>query len=159
MNQPRPTSERELRLASRLEAMAELLGWFDQTWPSGDPGDPQELLRLQAQTALVEAFSNAVRHAHAPLDPVPDVVVRWRADGSGFCLEVVDQGEPFRSEDQFPALREELACGEAHPSQRDHHWGLLMFVRLCDQHGWQISSQQPEQGGNILQLSHPWAED
>ena len=154
IGQPPPTAA--LQLSSRLEQMEALVAWFDQLWPAAAPANAPEALRLQAQTALVEAFSNAVRHAHRDLPADTPIDIRWMASHDALLLEVVDQGPPFQSEAAFPELRELMSRGEAHPSQRDEHWGLLIFVRLCDRHGWQISSEQPAAGGNILRLSHPW---
>lgn len=153
-DQPAP-GEQRLSLASNLDAMGELLIWFETVWPNnGD--DSQEILRIQAQTALVEAFSNVVRHAHGSLTPAPEMELIFRRDAAGFSFDVIDQGCHFRPEDQFAELRRQLIDGEAHPSQREHHWGLVMFIRLIDQHGWSISSEQLNQRGNILRLSHRW---
>ena len=167
MHQPREPdrlcSQAEQSITSSLDAIADLLNWFEACWPApaADADTAQEAheqtLKLQAQTALVEAFSNAVRHAHADLDPAPDVILAWHSDRDRFSLQVIDRGSRFAPEQCFATLREHLASGAAHPSQRDRGWGLLMFVRLCDQHGWSIASEQLSQGGNCLSLSHAWA--
>lgn len=153
-NKPR-TKTHVLSLASDLDAMEKLLSWFESVWPSS--GDhSQETLRVQAQTALVEAFSNVVRHSHSSLNPAPAIRLVFEYDAAGFGFDVIDQGCHFRTEDHFAALRHQLINGKAHPSERDHHWGLVMFIRLIDEHGWKISSNQLNQRGNKLRLSHHW---
>jgi len=54
-------SSRQLTVNSDLDQLEAVLNWFDRL---SDPGVPTDLW-MQAQLALVEGFTNAVRHAHA----------------------------------------------------------------------------------------------
>lgn len=78
---------------SRLDSVALLLEWLEQHRPPGV--DAQ--LWVQAQTALVEGFSNAVRHAHAQLDPAPAVVVTLEVTPQHLQVQLRDQGPPSTS--------------------------------------------------------------
>lgn len=97
---------------------------------------------MQAQTALVEGFTNAVRHAHAALQPPPPVRVRIRRDGADLLIEVEDAGPPFELR---PAEPEE---------GRSSHWGLILLMRLQERYGWQVRYNPRPGGGNALTLRH-----
>ena len=53
--------ETQAEFPSNLEAMADLVEWFERKRPGG----LDDMVWIQAQTALMEGFTNAVRHAHA----------------------------------------------------------------------------------------------
>jgi serine/threonine-protein kinase RsbW len=130
--------------ASRLEAVEELLGWLEEVRCPGVP----DSLWVQAQTALVEGFTNAVRHAHAPLDPPPPVAVRLLCCSSVLEIQVEDAGAPFqpgRAENPQP--------------DRDSQWGLILLERLQEQHGWSIAYEPGEAGGNVLRIRHALDQD
>jgi serine/threonine-protein kinase RsbW len=137
---------------SRLDSVALLLAWMEQHRPPGVDGQ----LWVQAQTAMVEGFSNAVRHAHAHLDPAPAVVVTLELTPRHLQLQVRDQGFPFditpawavQGQDDVDA--DPLA--QAQLPQRDAHWGLVMLARLRRDFGWTIRYDPLPQGGNVLLL-------
>jgi serine/threonine-protein kinase RsbW len=142
---------------SRLESTAHLLDWFEQQKPAGlDP-----LLWIQAQTALVEGFSNAVRHAHAPLDPPPAVAVSLEVTPRHLQLRLRDHGSPFditpawsQQEPPPPGPDDPLAHGDLPQlPQREAHWGLVMLAKLRSDFGWTISYDPLPEGGNVLILS------
>jgi serine/threonine-protein kinase RsbW len=125
---------------------------------------------VQAQTALVEAFTNAVRHAHGAMaEPPPvrvEVATRSMGTGRQMCLVIHDRGLPFDLEAAMVALEPDsgdsgvaAAAGEGPPTlpERDAHWGLVMLARLRDRHGWQIDYRSAEEGGNQLVLLSPLA--
>lgn len=93
MERPPSDDPVEASFLSRLDSVALLLEWMEQQRPSGVDGQ----LWVQAQTALVEGFSNAVRHAHAQLDPAPDVVVTLELTPRHLQLQVRDHDPPSTS--------------------------------------------------------------
>jgi len=148
-----PDNPVEACFPSRLDSVAPLLDWLEQHRPPGlDP-----LLWVQAQTALVEGFSNAVRHAHARLDPPPAVAVSLELTPQQLQLRLLDQGPPF---DITPAWSAEECLpdqdpdglGEAHLPQREAHWGLVMLARLRRDFGWTVRYEPLPEGGNVLIL-------
>ncbi|QPN66061.1 ATP-binding protein [Synechococcus sp. CBW1006] len=161
---PGPGGDRERRFASHLDAIAELLDWFEQQQPAGvDP-----MVWIQAQTALVEAFTNAVRHAHATLLPPPEVVVRLDCTSGTLRLCIHDQGDPFDMEAAWSEPEEGADSDDGSedlPSldddglpilpMRDAHWGLIMLRKLQQDFGWSIRYDGLPDGGNVLVLEHP----
>jgi serine/threonine-protein kinase RsbW len=146
----------EATFPSRLESTALLLDWFEQNKPVGlDP-----LLWIQAQTALVEGFSNAVRHAHAHLDPPPAVAVTLEVTPQHLQLRLRDHGSPFditpawsQQEPPPPGPGDPLALGDLPQlPEREAHWGLVMLAKLRSDFGWTISYDPLPDGGNLLIL-------
>jgi len=76
---------------SNLEALAELMAWLEQKRPGG----LHETVWIQAQTALIEGFTNAVRHAHAFQEPPPLVSVTLAVVDGRLRLGIRDRGAPF----------------------------------------------------------------
>jgi serine/threonine-protein kinase RsbW len=162
----RPAAAGYGEFPSSLEATASLLAWFSAQQPSGfDP-----LVWVQAQTALVEAFTNAVRHAHGAMaEPPPvrvEVTTRSGSGGYGRRMRLVihDRGLPFDLEAAMQALESDsgdsggaTAAGDPALPAREAHWGLVMLARLRDRYGWQIDYRSAQEGGNQLVLLSPLA--
>ncbi|MFQ6537320.1 MULTISPECIES: ATP-binding protein [Aphanothece] len=152
-----PTS-RSARFPSRLEETSALLAWFSQVQPpSLDP-----LIWVQAQTALVEGFTNAVRHAHAPLASPPAIEVDVAYDATGLRIRIRDHGPFFDIPAVWRALEDTAdGAGGSEPAdptalpERESHWGLIMLLRLHRQHGWSIHYDPLPEGGNVLVLQKP----
>ncbi len=150
---------------SRLEETQALLDWFEQTSPPGlDP-----MLWIQAQTVLVEGFTNAVRHAHAHLTNPPPVEVGLEVTPEHLKLRIRDQGEPFDISAAWAGAEERLGeggqpgrdppippapDGDGLPAlpDRESHWGLIMLGRLRRDFGWAIRYEHLPGGGNELVL-------
>ena len=137
-------------MSSDLDALEPLLAWFEQL---RHPAVPSPLW-MQAQLGLVEGFTNAVRHAHAHLVPPPDVTISVQVASGLFCVEVIDQGEPFDLELALAQLEEEMRDGDHDPLAREAHWGLVMLLRLRKDYGWSITYHRRMEGGNGLTLRH-----
>ena len=160
---PGPGGDRERRFASHLDAIPELLDWFEHHQPAGiDP-----MVWIQAQTALVEAFTNAVRHAHAALVPPPEVVVSLECIGGSLRLCIRDQGDPFDMKAVWSQSEQEQNSDQDagdRPSLdddglpilpvREAHWGLIMLRKLQQDFGWTIRYDALREGGNVLVLEH-----
>lgn len=151
-------SQRELMIDSELDRVGALLKWFETCWTDFCPivHCNNLLLKAQAQTAIVELFTNSVRHSHSDLDPAPQIRLSWGANSQFFRFSISDHGKPFAPEEMFDCLRLVALHGGARPDQRDHHWGLLMLLRLCDDYGWLITSQHSATGVNTVLLEHTW---
>ncbi|MCP9818537.1 ATP-binding protein [Synechococcus sp. Cruz-9H2] len=149
---------------SRLEEIQALLDWFELTSPPGlDP-----MLWIQAQTVLVEGFTNAVRHANAHLTNPPPVEVALDVTPEHLQLRIRDHGAPFDISAALAGAEEPL--GEGQPGgdpptppapdgdglpalpYREAHWGLIMLGRLRRDFGWAISYERLPGGGNELVL-------
>lgn len=147
-----PERRSHLAVASDLAAMDAVLGWFE-----GIPhADVPSLLWLQAQMALVEGFTNAVRHAHADLDPPPDVLLSVDLSDDDFRLDVMDHGQPFDFESALAQLEAEAKGIEHDPLAREAHWGLFLLMKLRRDHGWTITYRRQENDLNCLCLRHPF---
>jgi serine/threonine-protein kinase RsbW len=156
-----PEGAVEASFPSRLDATALLLNWFEQQ----QPADLDPLLWIQAQTALVEGFTNAVRHAHAPLTTPPPVTVTLEFTPEHLQLRLRDHGPPFDITQAW-SLAEPPRCGSGEPTEpaeppdlpsREAHWGLVMLARLRRDFGWLISYDPLPEGGNVLILRRPLA--
>jgi serine/threonine-protein kinase RsbW len=135
---------------SNLDEIESILSWFEQLH---DPLLPSTLW-MQAKLALVEAFTNAVRHAHAPLLPPPDVTLLVELASDVFSVEIIDRGESFDLDAAFRRLEEELEGSDYDPLAREAHWGLVMLLNLRREHGWRIGYRRLQDGSNCLSMSH-----
>jgi serine/threonine-protein kinase RsbW len=149
---------------SRLEETQALLDWFEQTSPPG----LDQMLWIQAQTVLVEGFTNAVRHAHAHLTNPPPVEVALEVTPEHLQLRIRDHGAPFDISAAWAGGEEPMGEGQprgdppapAAPDgdglpalpDREAHWGLIMLGRLRQDFGWVISYENLPGGGNELVL-------
>ncbi len=146
------TSDRisTLKVTSDLSSIPTVLEWFEQFRHHPMP----EALWIQGQTALVEGFTNAVRHAHAHLAPPPDVETSMEVSAQGICLEIRDQGQVFDLELALRDLSQQLQQQSFDPLDREEHWGHLLLLKLRNDHGWQISYHRQPDDRNCLQISH-----
>ncbi|WP_411871984.1 ATP-binding protein [Vulcanococcus limneticus] len=148
-----PDGEAQAEFPSTLDAMAELLEWFEQKRPGG----LDDMVWIQAQTALMEGFTNAVRHAHGLLETPPVVGVTLSLVGSQLRLGIRDHGAPF---DLEALWREQVTQGEEPLGldglpERESHWGLIILRRLQRDYGWSIRYEPLAGGGNMLLLEGP----
>ncbi|MBM5823646.1 MAG: ATP-binding protein [Cyanobacteria bacterium K_Offshore_surface_m2_011] len=149
----RPLSQLSVR--SDLDEIEAVLSWFGQL---NDPAVPAELW-MQAQLALVEGFTNAVRHAHADLDRPPPVQLSVQVDSQRFCVQILDQGPPFEFEAALEAVEKAAEASDHDPLAREAHWGLVMLLKLRSAYGWTISHRRIDAATNCLSLCHPLSAD
>ncbi|KEF43372.1 MAG: hypothetical protein ER33_01105 [Cyanobium sp. CACIAM 14] len=151
MDTPPPVASQRLRVASSLDRLEEVLAWFARLRHPPLP----EMLWVQGETALVEAFSNAVRHAHGPLaDPPPVELEAWLGEAE-FGLVISDHGPPFDLRQALDDLQGLVDSPDFDPLERGEHWGLIFLLRLRDEHGWSIGLERTREGRNRLRVSHP----
>ena len=145
--------EAQAEFPSTLDAIAELLEWFEQHRPGG----LDDMVWIQAQTALMEGFTNAVRHAHALLQPPPLVGVTLALVAGRLRLGIRDHGAPFDLETrlQAHAAEGEQPLGLDGLPEREAHWGVIILSRLQRDFGWSIRYEPLAEGGNLLLLEGP----
>lgn len=159
MNLPEPSeSDRplgQLAVNSDLDEIETVLRWFQQL---ADPAVPPELW-MQAQLGLVEGFTNAVRHAHADLDPPPPVQLSVQVSSQRFCVQILDQGAPFDFEAALATVEKAVETSDHDPLAREAHWGLVMLLKLRSAYGWTIGQRRIDAATNVLSLCHPLSAD
>ncbi len=111
-----------LQVNTDLNALTEVLSWFDQF--NGPPISYQ--IWLQCQLALAEGFTNAVRHAHEgqPIDLPIEVEVVVFAEH--LEIRIWDHGEPFDLIQKLDSLPEEM------DSDAEGGRGLKLMQRIAD---------------------------
>ncbi|MEA5416101.1 ATP-binding protein [Synechococcus sp. BA-132 BA5] len=145
----------ELDVISDLGELETVLSWFERQQHPDVPSD----LWMQAQMALVEGFTNAVRHAHAHLVAPPQVHLSLQLSSQAFRIQIIDHGEPFDFAAALARVEAEIAASGQDPLAREAHWGLVMFLKLQKEYGWTISHCRHDDGTNGLSLSHPLRAD
>lgn len=129
MHKGKPLKQSRLQVETDLEAVTEVLPWFDQFTASFLPQQAQ----WQCEVALVEGFTNAVRHAHRHLSP--NTVIELELALFTHCLEmrIWDQGEPFDLLSKLDSL-----CKEADdPLEKEAGRGLIFMQQLTDELSYQ----------------------
>ena len=81
---------------------------------------------LQCQLALVEGFTNAVRHAHKDLPPQTPIQIVIDVSLKKIVIRIWDYGEPFDLENFIELV-----------SQKDHNWqgsgrGIAIIKKVAD---------------------------
>ncbi|MDY7012584.1 MAG: rhodanese-like domain-containing protein [Cyanobacteriota bacterium] len=115
-----------LTVLTDLEALNQVLSWFDSNrQPSMPPKD-----WLHCQLALVEGFTNAVRHAHRNLAADTPIELEVTFYSTRVELRIWDFGPPF---DLEARLKELLKKSESQP---DHYAGggrgLILMRKIAD---------------------------
>lgn len=114
-----------LRVKTELDALKEVLQWFEGIIV---PFLPQKL-SWQCEIALVEAFTNAVRHAHhnLPNNTPIDLEVKFFSD----CLEMCiwDRGKPF----DLKAKLQDILNNQTPPLEQEGGRGLQFMNNLTDE--------------------------
>lgn len=129
-----------LQVKTELEALTEVLNWFEQVTQSF-------LLpkcRWQCKLALAEGFTNAVRHAHHNLSLTTPINLEVNRFPHYLEIRIYDWGQPFDLLAKLRSLRE----GESNYLEREGARGLLFMQELTDD----IQYQRLSQGGNCLIL-------
>ncbi|MDX2231229.1 MAG: anti-sigma regulatory factor [Leptolyngbyaceae cyanobacterium bins.349] len=111
-----------LQVNTDLDALAQVLEWFDQF---SQPPTPSQAW-MQCQLALAEGFTNAVRHAHAgqPMDVLIDLEVQVFDDR--IEIRIWDQGAPFDLQERLHRMPKEL------DTEAEGGRGLRLMERIAD---------------------------
>ncbi|MBW4510207.1 MAG: anti-sigma regulatory factor [Scytonematopsis contorta HA4267-MV1] len=129
----------ELHVPSDLKFLAIVEGWLlgcleVELKKSVDWARQSSRLRL----ALVEAYSNVVRHAHKEQPNLP-VLLRLELKDRDLAIEIWDYGDGYDISDYFPPEPTE---------KQEGGYGWLIMKRLMDNVEYQLQVD----GGNCLKL-------
>lgn len=129
-----------IQVLTDLNALTDLLEWFEQfnTFPLTNE------CWWQCETALVEGFTNAVRHAHQNLPettPIDIEVTVWR---QRIEVRIWDYGQLFDLQSKLKSISEE----KYNPLERTSGRGILFMYRLTDE----IDYTRTPDGRNCLLL-------
>ena len=113
-----------LQVNTKLEALKEVLQWFESLV---FPLVPQKM-GWQCEVALVEAFTNAVRHAHHDLPETTPIDLEIKLLPSFLEMRIWDRGQPFD-------IQAKLRKGEreADSMEREGGRGLQFINKLTDE--------------------------
>lgn len=113
-----------LQVKTELEALKEVLQWFEGLV---FPLVPQKI-GWQCEVALVEAFTNAVRHAHQNLPQTTPIDLEVKLCPSFLEMRIWDRGQPF---DIQAKLR--TSEREASSMEKEGGRGLQFIKKLTDE--------------------------
>jgi serine/threonine-protein kinase RsbW len=130
-------------------ALKSVLAWFDQFQASPIPRQ----IWLQCQLALVEGFTNAVRHAHASLPASTPIQIEVSISDRAIDIRIWDQGPGF---DLNEALKAKLKADDEQIEQDEGGRGLKIMYLVADKLTYQINVGQGSQG-NCLHLHKIYA--
>lgn len=130
----------ELQVPSDLKFMTVVENWLlDSLGAELQQEDIWPQLAMRLRLALVEAYSNVVRHAHKNKPDVP-VILRLTLEQSAIALEIWDCGEGYDTTDyQAPQPEDRQEGG----------YGWMILNRLMDRVQYQV---QASEGQNCLIL-------
>jgi serine/threonine-protein kinase RsbW len=114
-----------LQVETELEDLRQVLQWFESIV---FPSLPQKM-GWQCEVAIVEAFTNAVRHAHHNLPKTTPIDLEVRLFPNFLEMCVWDRGEPFNLKDK---LRDSLK-NHSHPLEKEGGRGLQFMQQLTDE--------------------------
>ncbi|MBW4536969.1 MAG: ATP-binding protein [Pleurocapsa minor HA4230-MV1] len=113
-----------LQVKTELESLKEVLQWFEGLV---FPLVPQKM-GWQCEVALVEAFTNAVRHAHQNLPETTPIDLEVKLLPNFLEMRIWDRGQPF---DLKAKLRKSER--EASSIEKEGGRGLQFIKKLTDE--------------------------
>ncbi|NEQ21359.1 MAG: ATP-binding protein [Microcoleus sp. SIO2G3] len=125
MHNERPIQQSHLQVKTDLTAVTEVLQWFEEFTSSLLP----QQLGSECQLALVEGFTNAVRHAHHDLPPTTPIDLELKIFPDFLEMRIWDHGPPF----DFQAKLQSLCQEEYDPLEKEGGRGLIFMKQLTDE--------------------------
>ena len=113
-----------LQVKTELEALKEVLQWFESLV---FPLVPQKM-GWQCEVALVEAFTNAVRHAHHNLPKTTPIDLEVKLLPNFLEMRIWDRGQPFDIEAKL-----QKSETDADVMEREGGRGLQFINKLTDE--------------------------
>ncbi len=113
-----------LRVPTDLNALTDVLQWFDQF----DLPPLSKDFLWQCRVVLTEGFTNAVRHAHCHLPSGTVVELGMSLFTDYLEIKIWDQGEPFDWEGTLMAISQE----DIDPLEKEGGRGLMFIKQLTD---------------------------
>jgi serine/threonine-protein kinase RsbW len=113
-----------LRVKSNLEALVEVLQWFDRMTQSF----VSEKCRWACKLALAEGFTNTVRYAHQDLPKTTPIDIEVYIFNNCLEIRIWDWGLPFDLHAKLEALRD----SPNDPLEKESDRGLFFMQELTD---------------------------
>nr|MDJ0636913.1 ATP-binding protein [Xenococcaceae cyanobacterium MO_188.B29] len=114
-----------LRVKTELEALKDVLQWFETVI---FPSLPQKT-GWQCEVALVEGFTNAVRHAHYDLPTTTPIDLEVKLFNNFLEMRIWDRGKPFDLKAKLKASPDLSSS----PLEKEGGRGLQFMKRLTDE--------------------------
>ncbi len=124
MTNEQATKRFHLQVKTELEALRQVLQWFESIV---FPSLPRKM-GWQCEVALVEAFTNVVRHAHHNLPKTTPIDLEVRLFPNFLEMCVWDRGEPFNLKEKLKNSLE----NHSHPLDKEGGRGLQFMKKLTD---------------------------
>ncbi|PSB02665.1 ATP-binding protein [Merismopedia glauca] len=131
---------------SNLGILEQVLLWFDSLYPEKCPNKSYSphipsLVWQQCKLALVEGFTNAVRHAHKNYDrEIPPVEIEVKLLSEYLELRIWDRGKAFNLQETLEKRVQEV------DNQTEGGRGLILLDKMADK----LSYEPVETGRNCL---------
>jgi len=125
MHNEKPVQQSHLQVKTDLNAVTEVLQWFEKFTSSLLP----QQMASKCQLALVEGFTNAVRHAHHDLPPTTPIDLELKIFPDFLEMRIWDQGPPFDFQSKLQSLCQE----ECDPLEKEGGRGLIFMQQLTDE--------------------------
>lgn len=132
----------QIQISTDPTTLPSVLVWFDQFEPAPIPRS----LWLQCQLALIEGFTNAIRHAHGDLPKSTPITIEVSVSSSTIDIRIWDQGPGF---DLGAVLKTKL---DNHSPHDEGGRGLKIMYLVADQLSYYSSER-----GNCLHLHKTYA--
>ncbi|WP_017295965.1 ATP-binding protein [Geminocystis herdmanii] len=139
-----------LETVSNLDEVENLLNWFEKQYQSHIP----DKIWLQAQTVLIEGFTNAVRHAHEHHEQETLISLQLEINPHHLQIKIWDQGTFFDLTSALENLHTKISCNEIDLFERESQWGFIFFLKLRDEFGWSID-YTPAGQHNCMEFRSP----
>jgi serine/threonine-protein kinase RsbW len=135
----------QFETASDPKALRDLLTWFEQFQDAPIPNK----IWLQCQLALIEGFTNALRHAHAGMAIETPIRIQVTVSEHNIDIWIWDQGPGF----SFDAILKNNLTVAGRDAEGGR--GLKIMYLVADE----ISYQPVENQGNCLHLHKAYRAD
>ena len=124
MTTKQATHQFHLQVETELEELKEVLQWFENFV---FPAIPQKM-GWQCEVALVEAFTNAVRHAHQNLPKTTPIDLEVELFPNFLEMRIWDQGKPFDLKAKLQTSKK-----ETNSLEKEGGRGLQFIKKLTDE--------------------------
>lgn len=125
----------QIRVESKLEFLPDILDWFEQF----NLEITQGTTWLHCQLALVEAFTNVVRHAHKNLPDHTPIDIEVSLFKKELILKIWDYGESFNLKEKLKSLSENQLNDDL---ESEGGRGLILIQKTIDKISYTRSSDQ-----------------
>lgn len=122
---PQLLKKSRLQVLTDLQALPDVLQWFEQFNLQPLP----KTVWMQCQLALVEGFTNAVRHAHLDLPQSTPIDIEAVLFKTYLEMRISDYGKPFNLEAKLQFVSSE----KTDPLEQEGGRGLVWMRQLTDE--------------------------